>query len=192
MTHTRTASADNRLGYLCKYMYFLCVHSTPRHSHSHAHDHDHVDGHGMTRSRRSASRQGSTIRLPSAATSPDPVCTAEDGETRCCRRSLWISFSEIGWDSWIVEPSGYQAYYCDGSCPPGHLPAHNYATVRQLLLAAGSAPGRSGNGRPGWPPLREPVCGATRLSSLPLVLRIDGRQMVAVFENMIVDQCRCI
>lgn len=118
----------------------------------------------------------------------DPVCTPADGETQpCCRRSLWISFRELGWDSWIIRPHGYQAYFCDGSCPPGHLPAHNYAAVRQLLLAGAVAPGQSPA-----PPIPAPHCSATRLGPLPLVHYLHGRQVVSVFEDMVVEQCRCV
>jgi Transforming growth factor beta like domain len=145
---------------------------------------------GSQRTPSSTDHHHQSTRRPTAQ--PDVVCAADDPEPRCCRRSLWISFSEIGWDSWIVQPSGYQAYYCDGTCPVGHLTAHNYAAVRQLMIAAGVAPGQPGHRRSGFPPMRGPLCGSTRLGPLPLVLRIDGREMVALFDNMIVEQCRCV
>ena len=34
----------------------------------------------------------------------------------CCRDELYISFEEIGWNDWILHPSGYHAYFCRGSC----------------------------------------------------------------------------
>ena len=43
------------------------------------------------------------------------VCTSE--QTGCCRDHLHVSFSQIGWDSWIIAPPGYNAYYCKGGCP---------------------------------------------------------------------------
>ena len=46
-------------------------------------------------------------------------CTPGDNERRCCRYPLTISFKEIGWDSWVIEPASYDAYYCHGSCPAG-------------------------------------------------------------------------
>lgn len=36
--------------------------------------------------------------------------------TSCCRDSLYISFAEIGWNDWILQPPGYHAYFCRGSC----------------------------------------------------------------------------
>lgn len=38
------------------------------------------------------------------------------GVKECCRESIYISFAEIGWDDWILEPAGYNAYFCKGSC----------------------------------------------------------------------------
>lgn len=38
------------------------------------------------------------------------------GVSECCRENLYISFADIGWDEWILQPSGYHAYFCHGSC----------------------------------------------------------------------------
>lgn len=38
------------------------------------------------------------------------------GVQECCRESLYVSFAEIGWDDWILQPAGYNAYFCKGSC----------------------------------------------------------------------------
>lgn len=41
-------------------------------------------------------------------------CT--DGVTECCREKLYISFDDIGWGDWIIQPRGYDAYFCRGTC----------------------------------------------------------------------------
>lgn len=56
-----------------------------------------------TQSRRRRTRQKRNIN-----------CT--DGVTECCREKLYISFDDIGWGDWIIQPSGYHAYFCRGSC----------------------------------------------------------------------------
>lgn len=38
------------------------------------------------------------------------------GSNECCRENVYISFAEIGWDDWIIEPKGFNAYFCRGSC----------------------------------------------------------------------------
>ncbi len=35
---------------------------------------------------------------------------------QCCRDRLYVDFSDIGWHDWIMHPSGYDAFYCKGSC----------------------------------------------------------------------------
>lgn len=56
-----------------------------------------------TQSRPRQSRQRRTINC-------------SHGVTECCREKLYISFADIGWDDWIIEPKGYDAYFCRGSC----------------------------------------------------------------------------
>lgn len=42
--------------------------------------------------------------------------TCSPGSTECCRDSLYIDFTTIGWNDWIVHPKGYNAQFCRGSC----------------------------------------------------------------------------
>lgn len=56
-----------------------------------------------TQNRRSKSRQKRNINC-------------SNGVTECCREKLYISFADIGWDNWIMQPKGYDAYFCRGSC----------------------------------------------------------------------------
>lgn len=123
------------------------------------------------------------VSLSPSTSAADPVCTASDDETRCCRRALWISFREIGWDNWILAPTGYQAYYCYGACPAGHRTAHNHAAIRERVLSAAGSSGRL---------LRlRPACTATQLGSLTLAHYLNGRRVVSIFNDMIVEECRC-
>lgn len=32
----------------------------------------------------------------------------------CCRENFYVNFTHIGWDNWILQPSGYSANYCKG------------------------------------------------------------------------------
>lgn len=38
------------------------------------------------------------------------------GVSECCRERLFVSFADLGWDDWIVQPRGYHAHFCRGSC----------------------------------------------------------------------------
>ena len=107
-------------------------------------------------------------------------CVQGDGENRCCRYPLWVSFKDIGWDKWIVEPEGYQAYYCDGDCPHRYKMAHTFAGVQALVNMVNPAAAPA------------PCCSATKLSPLSL-LHYDesGDLVVSVYEDMIVQECKC-
>jgi len=107
-------------------------------------------------------------------------CERGDGQTNCCRYPLWVSFREIGWDRWILAPDGYRAYYCDGACPARHRVATHYAAIRSLVNGV----------RPDVAP--SPCCSATRMSALTLAhYNGDGRAVVSVFDDMIVNECMC-
>jgi len=136
----------------------------------------------MARSRRRRRRRRRTSRQRRSAGDAErhADCRRGDGETRCCRYPLWVSFREIGWDRWILAPDGYRAFYCDGACPPRHRVATHFAGIRALV-----------NGiRPDAAP--PPCCAATRMAPLTIAhYNRDGRAVVSVFDNMIVDECMC-
>ncbi len=104
----------------------------------------------------------------------------DDEEDRCCRYSLWVSFKDIGWDDWIVAPDGYEAFYCKGECPHRYKMAHAFAGVQALMNRKNpdSVPG--------------PCCSATKLSPLSLLhYNEKGDLVVSVYEDMIVQECKC-
>ena len=107
-------------------------------------------------------------------------CVQGDGENRCCRYPLWVSFKDIGWDEWIVEPEGYQAYYCDGDCPHRYKMAHNFAGVQALVNMVNPAAAPA------------PCCSATKLSPLNLLHYDENENLVvSVYEDMIIKECKC-
>ena len=105
-------------------------------------------------------------------------CVRGDGENRCCRYPLWVSFKDIGWDKWIVEPEGYQAYYCDGDCPHRYKMAHTFAGVQALMNPA-AAP--------------SPCCSASKFKSVNLLHYDENGDLVTIkYEDMIVQECKCL
>lgn len=38
-------------------------------------------------------------------------------KSSCKRHPLYVDFSDVGWNDWIVAPPGYHAFYCHGECP---------------------------------------------------------------------------
>nr|CAD7400752.1 unnamed protein product [Timema cristinae] len=110
------------------------------------------------------------------------------GVSECCRENLYISFEEIGWDDWILHPTGYQAYFCRGSCSNAASltvsGSHYNSIIRKLLYQ-----GRPNNKRIDL----VPCCTATHLSSIQL-LYMDNNQALTqkTLPNMVVDSCGCM
>ncbi|KAK3580949.1 hypothetical protein CHS0354_006974 [Potamilus streckersoni] len=107
-------------------------------------------------------------------------CTIKDGEKKCCRYPIKISFREIGWDNWIIAPADYNGYYCAGSCPYTHKMANTFSAIKALLHLR----------NPSTVP--SPCCYATRLRPFT-ILHYDenNRYTFSDYPDLIVDQCRC-
>nr|CAG4641760.1 EOG090X07KO [Eurycercus lamellatus] len=101
----------------------------------------------------------------------------------CRRQSLYVDFSDVGWNDWIVAPPGYHAYYCHGECPfplPEHLNTTNHAIVQTLVNSV----------NPGAVP--RACCVPTELSSISM-LYIDEYDKVVLknYHDMVVEACGC-
>ncbi|NWH65029.1 DERR protein, partial [Geococcyx californianus] len=54
----------------------------------------------------------------------------------CKPRRLYISFSDVGWENWIIAPQGYMANYCLGECPfplTAELNSTNHAILQTMV-----------------------------------------------------------
>lgn len=108
-------------------------------------------------------------------------CSPSDNESRCCRYPWTVSFRDIGWHHWIIQPESYEAFYCHGSCPFGFRVAHRFGTVKSILRAI------NGNS------VLNLDCAPTRLGPLNIAhYNADGRLVVSVFDGMLIEECGCI
>ncbi|KAH8274122.1 hypothetical protein KR044_011422 [Drosophila immigrans] len=125
-----------------------------------------------TQNRPSKSRQKRNINCSS-------------GVTECCREKLYISFADIGWDNWILQPKGYDAYFCRGSCSSVASVAQAASHHSSLLKILSSNGTRK-------PLDLIPCCTAKQYSSLKLVV-LDSNQTATLktLPNMIVESCGC-
>ncbi|XP_052058713.1 bone morphogenetic protein 2-like isoform X2 [Mytilus californianus] len=101
----------------------------------------------------------------------------------CSRKPLYVDFDKVGWNDWIVAPSGYNAFFCDGECHwpyADHLNATNHAIVQDLVH---SIDPRS---------VPKPCCVPTELSPISL-LYIDEHDKVVLkaYQDMVVEGCGC-
>lgn len=110
----------------------------------------------------------------------------ESKSTMCCKESLYVNFTDIGWGDWILAPEGYYANFCRGSCVEvGVSKISHYATVIQRLqnkaqLSAAQLSQLS------------TCCTATKLSPMSLLYTtVEGAIAYNLLPNMVVDSCGC-
>ncbi|NXP42155.1 GDF3 factor, partial [Leiothrix lutea] len=111
---------------------------------------------------------------PSPAVTPSPLCKP---------RRLYISFSDVGWEKWIIAPQGYLANYCRGDCPfplAAELNSTNHAVLQTMVHSLDP------QGTP------QPCCVPVRLSPIS-ILYYDNSDNVVLrhYEDMVVDECGC-
>uniref|UniRef100_A0A8C3UBR0 TGF-beta family profile domain-containing protein n=1 Tax=Catharus ustulatus TaxID=91951 RepID=A0A8C3UBR0_CATUS len=120
-------------------------------------------------------RAGRSRRSPPApAVTPSPLCKPQ---------RLYISFSDVGWENWIIAPQGYLANYCGGDCPfplAAELNSTNHAVLQTMVHSLDP------QGTP------QPCCVPVRLSPIS-ILYYDNSDNVVLrhYEDMVVDECGC-
>ncbi|KAI5619951.1 lefty1 precursor [Silurus asotus] len=90
------------------------------------------------------------------------------GET-CCREEHFINFRALTWTQyWVIEPAGYRAFRCAGTCRQPQRAPHAYGARK---------------------------CAAVESAPLPMMYLVKKGEYteieVAEFPNMIVEKCGC-
>uniref|UniRef100_A0AAY4BKI8 TGF-beta family profile domain-containing protein n=1 Tax=Denticeps clupeoides TaxID=299321 RepID=A0AAY4BKI8_9TELE len=106
-------------------------------------------------------------------------------DSNYCRKiSLYIEFKDIGWDTWIVAPSGYQANVCKGLCS---IPLTKDVTptkhaIVQTLFSLKSPQNVS-----------PACCVPTKLDPISLLYKDDSGIITYKhkYEEMVVAECGC-
>lgn len=102
--------------------------------------------------------------------------------SRCRRHPLYVDFKEVGWNKWIVAPTGYDAFFCLGECRfpfADHMNSSSHAMVQTLLNSVNGAVPRA-------------CCVPTALSPIAL-LYLDQEDHVVLknYQDMVVEGCGC-
>ncbi|KAM6163792.1 bone morphogenetic protein 2 [Rhynchocyon petersi] len=103
-------------------------------------------------------------------------------KSSCKRHPLYVDFSDVGWNDWIVAPPGYHAFYCHGDCPfplADHLNSTNHAIVQTLVNSVNSK-------------VPKACCVPTELSAISM-LYLDENEKVVLknYQDMVVEGCGC-
>lgn len=102
----------------------------------------------------------------------------------CKKQSLYVEFKDIGWDSWILAPTGYDAFECTGVCSfplTKHVTPTKHAIVQTLVNI--NSPQKAARA----------CCVPTKLDPISL-LYLDDTGVVTYkykFEGMVVAECGC-
>uniref|UniRef100_A0A8C5FVT6 Bone morphogenetic protein 8a n=1 Tax=Gadus morhua TaxID=8049 RepID=A0A8C5FVT6_GADMO len=109
---------------------------------------------------------------------------ANSGRQACRKHELYVSFSDLGWKDWVLAPTGYSAYYCDGEClyPLGScMNATNHALIQQVvhLLKPEEVP--------------KACCAPTKLSPISVLFYDEHNNVILKkHRNMVVKTCGCL
>ncbi|XP_076020343.1 bone morphogenetic protein 10 [Genypterus blacodes] len=101
----------------------------------------------------------------------------------CKRTPLFVDFKDIGWDTWIIQPLGYEAYECNGVCNPpmtSEVSPTKHAIVQTLLSVKN--PERASRA----------CCVPTKLE--PISLLYHENEVITFnhkYEGMVVAECGC-
>ncbi|XP_072320279.1 inhibin beta A chain-like [Eucyclogobius newberryi] len=111
-----------------------------------------------------------------------------DGKVRvCCKRQFYVNFKDIGWNDWIIAPSGYHANYCEGDCP-SHVASITGSSLSFHSTVIGHYRMR------GYSPFQNlrSCCVPTRLRAMSMLYYNEEQKIIKKdIQNMIVDECGC-
>ncbi|XP_064209853.1 bone morphogenetic protein 10 [Anguilla rostrata] len=103
---------------------------------------------------------------------------------QCKKTSLYVEFKDIGWDSWILAPTGYEAFECNGVCNfplTKHVTPTKHAIIQTLVSM--KSPQR----------VSQACCVPTKLDPISL-LYMDETGVVTYkykYDGMVVAECGC-
>ncbi|XP_018789357.1 PREDICTED: uncharacterized protein LOC108969222 isoform X2 [Bactrocera latifrons] len=100
-------------------------------------------------------------------------CQESDHEVRCCRYPLKVNFTNFGWN-FVVAPTSFDAYFCNGECKVGYLEQYTHTHIASLTTSA------------------TPCCSPTKMNSLSLLyFDQDHNLVLSTIPNMSVEKCSC-
>uniref|UniRef100_A0A0P4W7E9 TGF-beta family profile domain-containing protein n=2 Tax=Scylla TaxID=6760 RepID=A0A0P4W7E9_SCYOL len=108
-----------------------------------------------------------------------------DKDTKmCCKQNLFISFRELGWDDWIIAPTGYNANYCKGSCASVFRTLDAFPHFHSQVMEEVRRHRPAGS--------LEQCCAPTKLSPMSLIYQDEYSNIIKRnVPRMVVEECGC-
>ena len=113
------------------------------------------------------------------------VHTWKGRKSVCRKRPLHVNFRDLGWNTWIIAPKGYDANYCAGECPyplGQQFQPSQHAVIQTLLRHA-------------RPKIKIPPSCCVPAELLPTsLLYYDSHGSVTFqqfYNDMVVGSCAC-
>ncbi|XP_063168658.1 bone morphogenetic protein 2-like [Candoia aspera] len=138
--------------------------------------------HRKRQSRSRPIRGRGTTKVPATMKKHKNLKPKTKTSTRCRRHRLFVDFKAVGWNDWIIAPSGYHAFYCSGDCRfplADHMNSSSHAVVQTILNSVNSK-------------VPKACCVPTELSHIAM-LYLDQHDMVVLktYQDMVVEGCGC-
>lgn len=126
----------------------------------------------------------SALQLQSNVIYDTPPRIRRNVKSESCKRTpLSVNFKDIGWDTWVIQPLGYEAFKCNGVCSPPMTPEvsptkHAIVQTRMSLKS---------------PEKVSPACCVpTKLAPISLLYYDNGVITYnQKYEGMVVTECGC-
>ncbi|KAI4878357.1 hypothetical protein NFI96_013999 [Prochilodus magdalenae] len=104
--------------------------------------------------------------------------------SHCKRTSLYVEFKDIGWDSWVLAPPGFEAYTCHGACTyplPSQVSPTKHAIIQTLVNL--KSPQK----------VSQTCCVPTKLEPISLLYMNENGHVIFQhkYEGMVVAECGC-
>ncbi|XP_008475524.3 inhibin beta chain-like [Diaphorina citri] len=102
---------------------------------------------------------------------------------QCCKQKFYVSFKQLGWEDWIIAPSGYYANYCRGDCGVRRTPDMYYNHYSHVIEEYRKMDRLSG---------LQPCCAPVKFSPMSLIyFGPDSNIIKRDLPKMVVDECGC-
>nr|QKV26401.1 BMP2/4 [Lottia goshimai] len=104
-------------------------------------------------------------------------------KNECKRHALYVDFGDVGWNDWIVAPTGYNAYFCRGECPfpmGQHLNSTHHAMMQTLVHSVNPSA------------VPQACCVPSELSAISMLYLDEWDKVVLKnYQDMVVEGCGC-